>query len=183
MISSFDSEPLHRLVPLLPWWDFNVILEQIDAARDLTELARVCHVVHMRARLLYESDLLSRYGFINCMIRLLTGSWMKVQARMLLAAFQGRCLLAFFLLTGGPCASLCYQSVQPVDALQGLCLPVPEMRVRAYMQIRPRAREYAWVSATLAHLHTSVSTYLYYTCALAISSPACNETSEHARCG
>ena len=60
VIQPFDSEPLHRVAPMLPWWDFNVILRQIDAARDHTELNRLFSLVDMRARLLYEVVLFSR---------------------------------------------------------------------------------------------------------------------------
>ena len=60
VIQPFDSEPLHRVAPMLPWWDFNVILRQIDAARDHTELNRLFSLVDMRARLLYEVFLFSR---------------------------------------------------------------------------------------------------------------------------
>ena len=52
-IRTFDSAPSDRLAQEAPWWDFNVILRQIHAARDHTELNRLYTVVDMHARFLY----------------------------------------------------------------------------------------------------------------------------------
>ena len=50
-------EPVHSFVPMLHWSRYCVISAQIEAARDLTEIARLFSVVDMRGRFLYDVQL------------------------------------------------------------------------------------------------------------------------------
>ena len=61
-IRTFDSAPSDRRAQEAAWWDFNVILRQIHAARDHAELNRLHTVVDMRARLLYVGFLVLGSG-------------------------------------------------------------------------------------------------------------------------